>query len=78
MFLLELDPKRRRFKMIPFQAGELAMAQQYYLVREKETENTETQVVLVSVDSIDALSKAYPNYYVDAGVFLNAVRKATE
>ncbi len=43
---------------------------------EKDTErDPNTQVVLVSVDHVDALRKAYPNYYVDTQGFISAVEK---
>jgi len=33
------------------------------------------QVVLVAVEDLDALRKAYPNYYADTKDFIRAVRR---
>ena len=45
-----------------------------YEQMEKETENDpNTQVVLVSVEDLASLRKAYPNYYVDTSGFIAAV-----
>ena len=36
----------------------------------------EADVVLVSVDSMAALRRAYPNYFLDTRAFLEAVKAA--
>jgi hypothetical protein len=42
--------------------------------QQRETEKQpHTQVVLVAVEDLDALRKAYPNYYVDTSGFISAV-----
>ena len=49
-------------------------SQKAYDKAEKETENDlNTQVVLVSVEDLDSLRKAYPNYYVDTQGFMESV-----
>jgi hypothetical protein len=76
-FLLELDPINKRLKTTPFKNNELQKAYEVYLRTEKETENRpEIQVVLVSVESVEALRAAYPNYYLDTGAFIGALRQA--
>lgn len=51
-------------------------AQTAYDKAEKDTERAEnTQVVLVSVEDIAALRKAYPSYYVDPKDFIAAVTR---
>lgn len=51
-------------------------AQSQYEKAEKETENDPNmQVVLVAVDDLEALRKAYPNYYVDTTEFLHSVNR---
>jgi hypothetical protein len=75
-FLLVLDPTRRTLQIEAYAADELQTAQERYLQVEKETErDPQIQVVLVSVDSIDALRRAYPNYYVDTSDFIKVVRR---
>jgi hypothetical protein len=34
--------------------------------------------VLVSVESLEALRRAYPNYFLDADVFIESVKKAID
>jgi hypothetical protein len=36
---------------------------------------SEMQTVLVSVDSMEALRKAYPSYYLDASEFVKVLNK---
>jgi hypothetical protein len=75
-FLLVLDPAKRTLRIGSFRVDEVAAAQERYLQVERETENDpQIQVVLVSVDSIDALRRAYPNYYVDTSDFIKVVRR---
>jgi hypothetical protein len=73
-FLLELDPERHTLKVRSFSKAEAGDAQREYERAEKETEsNPNVQVVLVSVESLNALPEAYPNYYVDTKEFIAAV-----
>jgi ppGpp synthetase/RelA/SpoT-type nucleotidyltranferase len=75
-FLLTLDPSAGRLNVTEYKKTELALAQEDYLIIEKEFEdNQQVQVVLVSVDSIDSLRKAYPNYYADTTEFIKAVER---
>jgi hypothetical protein len=56
--------------------GQLQNAADAYLQVEKATaDNPEIQTVLVSVDSIEALRQAYPNYYLDTGEFVEAMKR---
>ena len=38
-------------------------------------ENSSMQVVLVSVESIATLRRAYPNYFLDTNIFADVVKK---
>lgn len=78
LFLLTLDPVKRTLSTIAYTADESDAAQKEYENQEKETESSpNTQVVLVAVEDLDALRRAYPNYYVDTSGFLNAVQSET-
>jgi hypothetical protein len=56
---------------------ELQKAQQDYLKAEKDNASSPwIQSVLVSVDSLVALRRAYPNFYLDAAAFATAVNQA--
>ena len=75
-YLLVLDPEKRTLNIKPFKKEEAVRSQQAYDKAEKDAErDPNTQVVLVSVDDVDALRKAYPNYYVDTKEFIAAVER---
>lgn len=75
-FLLVLNPTRQLLEVSPFRRDQLGYAQDLYLKKEKEFEHDpQIQVVLVSVDSISALRKAYPNYYIDTKAFIKVVER---
>jgi hypothetical protein len=77
MFLLNLDSKKETVRVIPFRQDQLKEAEATYLIAEKESEEW-AQVVLVSVESLGTLKKAYPNYFADTTDFVNAVRQEIE
>jgi ppGpp synthetase/RelA/SpoT-type nucleotidyltranferase len=75
-FLLVLDSVKRTLVTTPFKSDELQRASEMYLVVEKEMqERPELQAVLVSVESIEALRDAYPNYYLDTTAFIEAIKQ---
>lgn len=77
VFLLVLDPVERHLTSIPFTAEKTALASQQYLNVEKTIEkNPRIEAVLVKADSVAALKKAYPNYYVEVNEFIFAVEDA--
>jgi hypothetical protein len=76
-FLIVLNMTNWTIDIRGFHRSKLAAASEAYLEAEKvNINNPETQVVLVSVESIQALRSAYPNYYLDTRQFLNLVKKA--
>jgi hypothetical protein len=73
-FLLNLNPSAQEVTVSGFKRGELAQATQAYLDAEKKIkDNSGQDAVLVSVDSLSSLRRAYPNYFLDTGVFVNLV-----
>jgi hypothetical protein len=76
-YLLILDPVKRTLDVRAFKRDEAVKSQREYDKAEKDAESANTQVVLVSVDDVDALRKAYPNYYVDTKGFITAVERET-
>jgi hypothetical protein len=75
-FPLVLDSCKKTLQITPFKAGELERASELYARVEKETqEHPEVQAVLVSVDTIEALPAAYPNFYLDTSVFIDAMNQ---
>lgn len=76
-FLLELDPAARRVTVRGYRAKELEQASEDYLALERAiARQPGTDAVLVSVESLASLRRAYPNYFLDTRVFLEAVRRA--
>jgi hypothetical protein len=72
--LLTLNLAERKLNGRPFKANEAYASQQAYDKAEKDNEsNPNAQVVLVSVEDVDSLRKAYPNYYVDTKGFMDEV-----
>lgn len=65
-FLLERMLEEGATFIIPYDQDELEEATADYLEAEEEGRDA----VLVSADSLDDLRRAYPNYWLDAGVFL--------
>lgn len=71
-FLLMLDPAAERVTVKGFARPELELAEAEYLAAETSVlENEERLVVLVSVDSVNVLKRAYPNYFLDTQLFVN-------
>lgn len=77
--LLQLDSKAKTIQVISFRRDELLKGSDEYLRAEKRARTRpELQVVLVSVDSLKALRRAYPNYFLDTSRFIQAVRQVIE
>jgi len=76
-YLIVLDTEARTFNVRGFRTQELEKASEAYLEVEKRTgTNPSIQGVLVSLDSVHAIRKAYPNYYVDNRAFIGALQFA--
>lgn len=75
-FLLKLEPAARRISVKGFNFNEFERASEEYLNVERNlTKDAGEDAVLVSVDSLAALKRAYPNYFLDTHVFISAVRE---
>jgi hypothetical protein len=78
-YLLELDPALKTVQVTGFKQHQLAAAEQQYIKLEKEIqENPGRDAVLVSVESIEVLHRAYPNYFLDTNYFIEAVKEAVK
>lgn len=76
-FLLELTPDADTIKVTGFSASQSQEAQAQYTEVEKRISNDErSDAVLVSVDSISSLRRAYPNYFLDTGAFADLLDEA--
>jgi hypothetical protein len=73
-FLIELDSLEKRTTIRPFAFGQSKLAAEEYAKTEERFKNQAgSDAVLVSVDSLSQLRKAYPNYFADTRVFLDLV-----
>ena len=76
-YILALDPVADTITIRGFAKAELEQATARYLDIERSLDSaTGAEAVLVSVDSVAALKRAYPNYFLDTRAFLDVVRRA--
>ena len=73
-FLLRLEPPDRLY-VAGFRQSESLQAHASYLKAEQETKVSGGDAVLVGADSVAALRRAYPNYYLDTNVFLGVLEE---
>jgi ppGpp synthetase/RelA/SpoT-type nucleotidyltranferase len=79
-FLLVLDATGpiKQIAVTGYRRDEMARAQNDYSEIEKTLRGAiGSQAVLVSVDSLDSLATAYPNFFLDTQAFLKALRITT-
>ena len=74
-FLLSLNPTERLIGIVGYKRSELHKAARDYLDAEQKEG---VDAVLVSVESLSALRKAYPNYFLDTTEFIRAMEKALQ
>ena len=78
-FLLSLNNSKERLNVVGYNRKGLEEASADYSKKEQQIRKGKiTDAVLVSVDSVRNLERAYPNYFADNGVFLDKLRKALE
>ncbi len=76
-FLIELDAENERTLVRGFRSDELEQANAQYLELERKiTPTSPNDAVLVSVENIAVLQRAYPNYFLDTRTFVDIVREA--
>lgn len=73
-FIVELDPDENKVTVRRFKNKESSEAnRQYTELESRISEGSRRQVVLVSVADINALKRAYPNYFLDTALFSQIV-----
>lgn len=76
-FLMVLDSDARSMTITGFGPQEGQVASRRYMDVEREhADDMAVDAVLVSVDSLAELRRAYPNYFLDTSMFLEALRAA--
>jgi hypothetical protein len=77
VFLMVLNSEVRTVRVRGFSQADRSRASEEYLRLETENKDKpEIQTVLVSVDSIQALRTAYPNYFLDTHAFITVMKQA--
>jgi hypothetical protein len=79
LFLIVLKPHETQWRLsvTPYGARDAQKAAKERMRLEQESRDSRgMQVVLVSVESIDILRRAYPNYYADTTDFIKALQTA--
>jgi len=75
-FIVQLDPEIGRVTVRRYKAKESAEANRVYTELESRIpDDSREQVVLVSVADINALKRAYPNYFLDTALFSRLVER---
>lgn len=78
-FLLSLTPSQGVLSVYGYQKEQLEQATDHYLQVEKTLATIPgAQAVLVAVESLAALKKSYPNYFLDTQVFMAALARVIE
>ena len=76
-FLLELDSGEQTLSIQSYRDRAIAAEEYGAIERAIETDPTK-DVVLVTVESLDSLRRAYPNYFLDTRVFVDSVLRAID
>lgn len=78
-YLIELDALERQTTIRTFPIGQSqAAASEYAKTEERVKSQPGSDAVLVSVDSLAQLRRAYPNYFADTRVFLSLVSQVLD
>ena len=77
-YLINIDVKEKFVNILTFKKSDYEIASVKYLRLEKEVNENENAVVLVSASSIKSLKKAYPSYFLDTSEFISALEKINE
>ena len=73
-FLIVLDTLYRNITITAYSKMQYAAANQDYTLTEMAIKQDSTkEAVLISIDKISALKKAYPNYFLDASNFVSKI-----
>jgi ppGpp synthetase/RelA/SpoT-type nucleotidyltranferase len=75
-YLLVLDPVAKTLRFQAYSKDRFNIATSDYLKAEEQIiEGSQTQAVLVATASVEALRRAYPNFFLDTHEFLNVLKE---
>ena len=74
-YLIEVNLKEKTTTIHQYKKREIKLATDDYLKKEQESAKNQNYIVaLVSLESVDNLKEAYPNYFADSELFLQNVK----
>lgn len=74
-FIVLLDLEKRLLRIQGYKKNDFKRAEVDYNRLEYSKQNNKTDVVLISLDKLKLLKKAYPNYYLDSSSFIKELEK---
>lgn len=75
-YLIKLDLDKQELSITPFTKKQVNEAESAYVALEKEVEQGKNwEVVLVSVNDVKDIKKAYPNYFLDTKKFVREIEQ---
>lgn len=78
-YLLRLDRLKKTVAIRAYKVDQAELAgKEYQILEERSRKDENIDSVLVSVDHVDELKKAYPNYFLDVGEFAENLKKVIE
>jgi len=76
VYLLQLNMSEKTISSQYFkQSFEIKATAEYLRIEQEISEDTNQDVVLVQAESLQALKTAYPNYFADTRLFIEALRQ---
>lgn len=73
LMVLDTSDKQAKIQLLPF-GDDLNFAEEAYRAFEKDSkDNPDRDIVLLSTDSVKDIKKAYPNYFLDTHLFIQAL-----
>lgn len=77
--LIILDSSKKSVSIRPFPVSQLELANNEYIkIEERAQSGEKVEAVLVSAGPIEALKKAYPNYFLDTKQFVEQIRSVIQ
>jgi hypothetical protein len=72
-YFLQIDPEKKEANIESFPQSRFKKANEEYKKAELSNRHTRRQAVLVSINSLTNLEKAYPNYFADTALFTRSM-----
>lgn len=74
-YIMILDIEAQKTSLIAFTENQFEYAKSVYLMQEQALKDTASDVVLISINDVKEIKRAYPNYFLDTQQFLSEIHK---